>query len=543
MTGAASVLGAYVRRRNETVLLVGHAGGAVVAHVLREHVRTDAGGNVPDDLRSLSAVGHAYAMRSPMLEEAHADAEQHGSGGAGVGPDERARALARLRVSSVDAFKLGGTRVVAVAYAGGGVEIFGERGAPLASVSTRGERAVAMRASNGLLVYVAATHTGSVRINPLARPHAHAMSADVDASSDKGGDDGITYPLSLSPTPQELSLCDAARVSEAGVCRGLNGSALVAARFDSLTGPKMFALSDTGDLLSAIVSSEKGGKVKCVVRTRRPSGLLPPATLRPFKGYLAIASSTGTGGTQHSGIAELAIFNTSAVGPKSAPRPVLRASAHDVAAALGYALPDYDEEGAAMLAGLQTFVEGAGHDADAHGAAFAGTPALACGKGRLLALPVGRGDIVATFSSELPVAQPPNFNAKLWQSPVLVVAMCLVGLWQFYQKRRGAAGLGGGIRGAHMGGGFDREAFAAMSDADDMGDRYGNPREAMRSAGEGGFEGGSARYAHFGAGTATKGSQRGRRAADRFASYDRRAMAEYARRGSGRGGGGFSGLD
>ena len=94
-----------------------------------------------------------------------------------------------------------------------------------------------------------------------------------------------------------------------------------------------------------------------------------------------------------------------------------------------------------------------------------------------------------------------------------------------------------------MGGGFDREAFAAMSDADDMGERYGNPREAMRSAGEGGFEGGSARYAHFGAGTATKGSQRGRRATDRFASYDRRAMAEYARRGSGRGGGGFSGLD
>lgn len=434
--GAVSALGGYVRRRNETVLLVGHTGGAVVAHWLREHVRRPDGSALPDDLRALARAeaSSAVVMRSPLLDSDALLAQ----------PQLR-------RVVAVDAFKVHGVRVVAVAYASGHVELFGERGAPLASLAAPAVGADGLEAGgDGARERVAALRLAGARIMYLAETHAASVMLEAPAlrksTAAPPSDDGA---LAMVPTADELRRAATAIVSAPEPCRGLNGSTIVAARFDSLTSSRTYALTATGELLTAQVTADKHGKTKCVVRARRPAGVAPPAALRVLKGYVVVA-----GGGE-----ELAVFNTTAIGPKTAPRPVLKASAADVAAALGVTLPLEDASGVGRL--------------DATAALL--PPPLGAGKGRLLALPVGSDGVVATFRSDLPVAAPPQFNTKLWQSPVFVVAMCLVGLWQFVSKRSGPRshfGQGGGFGGTGGGSGFDKAAFERLAQDHDFGERH-----------------------------------------------------------------------
>lgn len=82
-------------------------------------------------------------------------------------------------------------------------------------------------------------------------------------------------------------------------CRGLNGSSLTAALFDSVSPSKAFAVSDAGELLVLNLFTEKQ-RTDCLVRVRRSAGLGVPARMVPLKGYFLVVSAS-----------EVVVFNTS----------------------------------------------------------------------------------------------------------------------------------------------------------------------------------------------------------------------------------------
>ncbi|KAK9794686.1 hypothetical protein WJX73_010726 [Symbiochloris irregularis] len=185
-------------------------------------------------------------------------------------------------------------------------------------------------------------------------------------------------------------------------CAGLNGSIVVAATWgaeshESLTAPRVFALTSGGDLLTVSVGPESMGP--CKVRHRKPlGGNAVPAELAAMHGYLMLTTPSA-----------VAIFNITGAVFSSGPRLVAADHLSTVAAVIGIQ-SQQDEE-------LEV------------------PPVLATSTHKLVVVDLGRGR-AAFFESLLPVREKaaPR-QLEYWMRPLFIVVVVGVAYWQFTRAR------------------------------------------------------------------------------------------------------------
>ena len=380
-------------RKNETVIVSGHADGSVAFHRVFETDPSSADRDavVVDDLHALIATVHvtrtvadaravdATGVPSPK-RAAGSTATPRGEDDVlatrGVAQPQGARAKdedanadadpTTARVVALASYRVQNRRYFAAADATGKVVLFVDSG----------ERVYAVL--DTLDGPVVAFKPSTRRINWLTANGA-------------GGVDPSTFEVRWA------------------ACAHLNGTTLASAAFDVIASSKFYAVSGDGEVITGFANPD-APRVACATRNRRTLRLPPGSTVATIKGYAFVATGY-----------DVAVFNVTSSGRKP-PRDVTSAAASRLVDATGF--------------GAGTDVDDA---EDARGPALVATN----GRGRFVAVGLP-GGIVATYESELPVFRPERVDAKLWSQPLFVAAMGIIALWQFYRQRSGGGrGLGG----------------------------------------------------------------------------------------------------
>jgi len=91
-------------------------------------------------------------------------------------------------------------------------------------------------------------------------------------------------------------------------------------------------------------------------------------------------------------------------------------------------------------------------------------PLLASDRKALLAIGFGQG-VVAIYESHLPVAAPVKMDFNVWRNPLTVFAVVCLGVFTFFNNKRGGGGAGLGALGRGMGGAGAAAAMAAQMEA------------------------------------------------------------------------------
>ena len=219
-------------------------------------------------------------------------------------------------------------------------------------------------------------------------------------------------------TRVNLRTMDAADVP----CRGLNGSALAAAAFDSVTVQKLYAVTAAGELLAGFVSVDSHS-TRCTFRSRSALGVAGPASISTIKGYVFVGVPGGLG-----------VFNVS--GLRHAPRQEIGEDLNRIVQGVG--LPPREE--------------------------WAAPPALVANKQRLVLVQVADG-VLASFESNLPLPAPKERH-RMWSQPLVLGAMILVGFWQ-YQKQKAAGVFDGTGNRGRMAGDFRGMGRSPRAPTDD----------------------------------------------------------------------------
>eukprot|EP00803_Ostreobium_quekettii_P000794 evm.model.scf_1552.1 EVM.evm.TU.scf_1552.1 scf_1552:553-10466(-) len=169
-------------------------------------------------------------------------------------------------------------------------------------------------------------------------------------------------------------------------CGGLVGTRLQSAEFDPHDSAKIYAYSQNGELLALHLAKDFK---TCRVRSRRQLRLPPgPSVLKCIKNYLLLATDQG-----------LAVFNTTSAA-KSGPRDTLMESFAAIGSIFGLEVSTVPE------------------------------PLVGSNVKQLVTLRMG-DRLVGFFESRLPTVQPPKWNFNLWNQPIFIALMMLVGMWQF----------------------------------------------------------------------------------------------------------------
>ncbi|KAG6544864.1 hypothetical protein Mapa_013554 [Marchantia paleacea] len=184
-------------------------------------------------------------------------------------------------------------------------------------------------------------------------------------------------------------------------CEGLNTSTVMAYAFDVAGRSKANGFTADGDLVYVALTGDMLHS-ECQVKKRRKVEVPGPFFPQALKGYLLAAAPD-----------HVLVYNTTLhMGFNYAnfwvggPRPLFSVSLSEIAQSF-----------------LKTPI------------AKSRWPVMASNRDKLVVVGFGHG-YVAMFRSNLPVAKPTDFSSKFWSSPILLAALVLLGLWQFFTRRR-----------------------------------------------------------------------------------------------------------
>ncbi|XP_073106167.1 uncharacterized membrane protein At1g75140-like [Elaeis guineensis] len=231
-------------------------------------------------------------------------------------------------------------------------------------------------------------------------------------------------------------------------CEGLNGSVSKAYSFDSSERSKAYGFTAGGDLIHVILLGDVPN-LKCRVRAMRKSEIDGPVSIQTIKGYLLVASH-----------AKVFVYNISSqyFGRVGAPRPLFFATIHEI---------------------KSLFLNS---DTAAHGSSTAKI-LIAADREKLVVLGFDDG-YIGIYRSNFPVFEVET-NAVVWSGSALLFLLFLIGIWQFYVKKKDSLGWApeesfsdSGITtttttGSLLGGGAGDRAYVDGSRGGDLRERRG----------------------------------------------------------------------
>lgn len=184
-------------------------------------------------------------------------------------------------------------------------------------------------------------------------------------------------------------------------CEGLNSSTVVAYTFDAAGRSRAYGFTAEGYLVFVALSGDTL-HFECHARPKRQLDVEGPISPHGIKGYLLVATPT-----------HVSVYNTTLQAGFSyanirvgGQRPLFTASMSDIA---------------------RSFVSTP--------ITQGRWPVMACNRDKLVVLGFGEG-YVAMYSSNLPVYKMPDFNAKLWSSPIFICVLLLIAGWHFLSRKR-----------------------------------------------------------------------------------------------------------
>ncbi|KAJ3672593.1 hypothetical protein LUZ60_007314 [Juncus effusus] len=187
-------------------------------------------------------------------------------------------------------------------------------------------------------------------------------------------------------------------------CEGLNGSVARAYSFDPSERSKAYGFTQQGDLVHLVMLGDVSN-LKCRVRAVRRAEFDKPASIQTIKGgYLLVATQD-----------KIFVYNISSqyYGRVSAPRPLFFTEIREIKSQ--FLNPDSEDS--------ETGIS---------------NPIISAGRVNLVIL--GFGDnYVGVYRANFPITKPEN-SAVLWSGPALLFLLFLIGIWQFYVKKKDSLG-------------------------------------------------------------------------------------------------------
>lgn len=232
-----------------------------------------------------------------------------------------------------------------------------------------------------------------------------------------GTADSLSRPLAFLRTPNTQRLLFLTKTGGGSLdlrtmtvrscpCDGLNGSTVVAYAFDAAGRSRAYGFTKEGDLVYVILSGDTL-HFECHARTtKRKLDVEGPVSLHGIKGYLVAATPSN-----------VFVYNTTLqvgfsyanIRGGAGPRPLFSAALDDISLSF---LPT------PILPG--------------------NWPMMACNRDKLIVVGFG-GGYVGIYRSTLPVHKLPDFNAKLWSSPIFISVILLLVAWQLLSRKRDPA--------------------------------------------------------------------------------------------------------
>lgn len=192
-------------------------------------------------------------------------------------------------------------------------------------------------------------------------------------------------------------------------CEGLNGSVARAYSFDPSERSKAYGLTREGDLVHLVILGDVSN-LKCRVRSVRRAEIEGPASIQAIKGgYLLVSNHD-----------KFFVYNISSqyYGRVGAPRPLFFTSIREIKSLFLNSYPGESEGG--------------------NGETDTGKLLIATGREKLVILGF-RDGYVGIYRSNFPIFRPDN-SVVLWSGPALLFLLFLIGIWQFYVKKKDSLG-------------------------------------------------------------------------------------------------------
>lgn len=226
--------------------------------------------------------------------------------------------------------------------------------------------------------------------------------------------DSLSRPLAFLRTPNTQRLLFLTKTGGGSLdlrtmtvrscpCDGLNRSTVVAYAFDAAGRSRAYGFTEEGDLVYVILSGDTL-HFECHARpAKRKLEVEGPVSLHGIKGYLVVATA------RHVFVYNTTLqvgFSYANIRGGAGPRPLFSAPLDDIS-----------------LSFLPTpIVPGK-------------WPMMACNRDKLIVVGFG-GGYVGIYRSTLPVHKLPDFNAKLWSSPIFISVILLLVAWQLLSRKR-----------------------------------------------------------------------------------------------------------
>ncbi|KAH7668775.1 WD40-repeat-containing domain-containing protein [Dioscorea alata] len=187
-------------------------------------------------------------------------------------------------------------------------------------------------------------------------------------------------------------------------CEGLNGTLASAYSFDVLERAKAYGFTSGGDLIHVVLLGDVAN-LKCRVRAIRKAEVQGPVCIQAIRGYLLAVSQDN-----------VFVYNVSSqyYGRAGAPRPLFSVTIQEVKSL--FLNSDSVQDG--------SFVEI--------------KPLIAADREKLVVLGLG-GGYIGIYRSNFPVFKAES-NAVVWSAPSLLFLLFLIGIWQFYVKKKDSLG-------------------------------------------------------------------------------------------------------
>jgi len=187
-------------------------------------------------------------------------------------------------------------------------------------------------------------------------------------------------------------------------CEGLNGSLAKSYVFDGSERSKAYGFTLEGDLIHVVLLGD-GGNLKCRVRSIRKSEIdSGPVSIQTIRGYLLAVTQD-----------KIYVYNISSqyYGRVGAPRPLFFSTLQEIKS---------------MFLNTDPITDGL----------LLANPLIATDREKLVVLGLGDG-YIGIYQSNFPVFKSES-NAVFWSVPVLLFLLFLIGIWQFYVKKKDSLG-------------------------------------------------------------------------------------------------------